>query len=279
MIQDKIKHNSLEKVKISRIDQPEEHIRTQVSDERVNEISKSIEEEGLIEPLEVTKKGDRFEVIIGRMRFLALRNAKGVDKVPVKKVDISGMEKLERQLASNTARAEMNTMDKIEAAGKLSNHLESSDQLENSDGRGPDGVNSLLADKLGVSKNTITKWMKVYNDASKKQKERLREGRTSLTALNENLKESNSTGIVGSEGKQRPSEGGSKPPAVRIRSGITSITESDINSLPDDEESKIIGKFEEELWRVYVELKGHNGAGKFFKEKVGELGGREDGPE
>ncbi|MFB6144364.1 MAG: ParB/RepB/Spo0J family partition protein [Candidatus Nanohaloarchaea archaeon] len=274
-------YDGFEKVKISKLHQRESQIRSEVSDKKVKEIADSIREQGLIEPLEVTEKQDSgFEVIVGSIRLLALKKIDGVSGIPVKKVDVSGMEKVERELASNTARKKMNTMDKIEAAGKLSNHLENSGDLENSDGRGPDGVKSLLAKKLGVSRNTITKWIRVYNEASDEQKKKLRKGEISLTVLNEELKDKPSGRIGGKKNiGEDESNGGSskKRTASKIKSGITSIENAETDSLPDEDKDEIAERFENELWDTYCELRDRDKARRFFEEKINELDGDEYG--
>lgn len=274
-------HGIIEKIKISSIDHDEEHVRTDVSEKRVQEIANSIREQGLIERPEVTEKENgRYEVVVGSLRLQAMERL-GFEEVSVKKIDISGMDKVERQLASNTARAEMNTMDKIEAAGELSNHLENSQQLENSEGRGPDGVKSLLAERLGVSRNTITKWMRVFNEASERQKQELREGGTSLTRLNQDLNGNASDGIGGQEEEFKVDEGSSRPPTAQIKSGISSISsvdESEMEGLPEEDKQELAERFEKELWGIYCGLRGDNKAKKFFEEKAEDLRGDEDGP-
>jgi len=51
--------------------EPEDAIRRYVDEEELKELTKSIEEEGLQEPIKVRPKGDKYEIIDGHMRYLA----------------------------------------------------------------------------------------------------------------------------------------------------------------------------------------------------------------
>jgi ParB/RepB/Spo0J family partition protein len=272
-------HDKFEKIKISKISQTEDHLRSQISDRKVEEIANSIREQGLIAPLEVTEQEDgEYQVLIGKVRLQALRTIEDLDEVPVRKVEVSDIEKVERRLASNTARAEMNTMDKIEAAGKLSNHLENSDQLENKDGRGPDGVKTLLSEKLGVSRNTVTKWMRVHEEASEEQKEDLRNGEISLTSLNQKLKE-DGTDTVMDGGSQDDDDdnggddnGGTKRSEFeKVERRISYLSDCDINKLSESDREEVIDGLENQVWDFYLKLRDASEAKQFFQEKVEEL--------
>lgn len=272
-------HDKFEKIKISKINQTEDHLRSQISDRKVEEIANSIREQGLIAPLEVTEQEDgEYQVLIGKVRLQALRTIEDLDEVPVRKVEVSGIEKVERRLASNTARAEMNTMDKIEAAGKLSNHLENSDQLENKDGRGPDGVKTLLSEKLGVSRNTVTKWMRVHEEASEEQKEDLRNGEIGLNSLNQDLKE-DGTDTVMDGGSQDDDDdnggddnGGTKRSEFeKVERRISYLSDCDINKLSESDREEVIDGLENQVWDFYLKLRDASEAKQFFQEKVEEL--------
>jgi ParB/RepB/Spo0J family partition protein len=272
-------HDKFEKIKISKINQTEDHLRSQISDRKVEEIANSIREQGLIAPLEVTEQEDgEYQVLIGKVRLQSLRTIEDLDEVPVRKVEVSDIEKVERRLASNTARAEMNTMDKIEAAGKLSNHLENSDQLENKDGRGPDGVKTLLSEKLGVSRNTVTKWMRVHEEASEEQKEDLRNGEIGLNSLNQDLKE-DGTDTVMDGGSQDDDDdnggddnGGTKRSEFeKVERRISYLSDCDINKLSESDREEVIDGLENQVWDFYLKLRDASEAKQFFQEKVEEL--------
>jgi len=53
------------------IDLPEEVIRSKMDQERLRDLANSIQEIGLLQPIVVKKKGDRYEVIAGYRRFTA----------------------------------------------------------------------------------------------------------------------------------------------------------------------------------------------------------------
>ncbi|MBA7495807.1 Nucleoid occlusion protein [subsurface metagenome] len=70
------------------IDRPDEVARLEISEGELSELRESIKEQGLLQPLVVTPRGDRFEIVAGDRRFLAVRSL-GWDLVPcaVRKTD------------------------------------------------------------------------------------------------------------------------------------------------------------------------------------------------
>lgn len=56
---------------IDSIIEPADAIRKYVDEEELTELTKSIKEEGLLEPIKVRKRGDKYEIVDGHMRFLA----------------------------------------------------------------------------------------------------------------------------------------------------------------------------------------------------------------
>lgn len=77
---------SFEMVDIARIDDPERAMRTDLSHDSVRDLAASIKQIGIVEPLVLQPKGDRFEVIAGHRRLTASGYA-GVGRVPAYIVD------------------------------------------------------------------------------------------------------------------------------------------------------------------------------------------------
>ena len=63
----------LKNVKLIEIIEPEIQMRTNISQAELNELTQSIMEVGLINPITLKKKGRKYEIIAGHKRFLALR--------------------------------------------------------------------------------------------------------------------------------------------------------------------------------------------------------------
>jgi len=55
------------------IDRPEESSRLEIDEEAIEELARNIQARGLINPITVNEKGERFEIIAGDRRFLAHR--------------------------------------------------------------------------------------------------------------------------------------------------------------------------------------------------------------
>lgn len=72
-------------------------------EESLAELSQSIKNFGLIQPITVIRKDDVYEIITGERRFRASKLAK-LDKIPVIIKDISQKEKLEISLVENIQR-------------------------------------------------------------------------------------------------------------------------------------------------------------------------------
>jgi len=65
------KKEKFQKVKIELIDRPDEIVRLDIDDDELQELANSIQERGLIQPIGVTPRGERFMVVFGDRRFLA----------------------------------------------------------------------------------------------------------------------------------------------------------------------------------------------------------------
>lgn len=82
------KRELFQEIKLDLIDRPDEAARLEISEGELSELAESIKEQGLLQPLVVTPRGDRFEIVAGDRRFLAVRSL-GWDLVPcaVRKTD------------------------------------------------------------------------------------------------------------------------------------------------------------------------------------------------
>jgi ParB family chromosome partitioning protein len=103
---------------------PIENIRTNPRNPRkhfteaeLEELSASIRERGIIQPIvvrEVGKTGDKFEIIAGERRWRAAQRA-GLHEVPVVVIDATDAQSLELAIIENVQRADLNAIE--EAAG------------------------------------------------------------------------------------------------------------------------------------------------------------------
>jgi len=102
----------------SRIDINPQQPRTSFSESALNDLAESIKQHGIIQPLVVTKKGDRFELIAGERR---LRSAKilNLTEVPVIVREEKEQKKLEIALIENLQRENLNPLETARAYQRL----------------------------------------------------------------------------------------------------------------------------------------------------------------
>ncbi|MBA7637321.1 Nucleoid occlusion protein [subsurface metagenome] len=63
-------------IEVDLIDPPEEIARLEIPEIAIRELAQSIKEQGLLQPIIVFKKGDRYEIVFGHRRWLATRYLK-----------------------------------------------------------------------------------------------------------------------------------------------------------------------------------------------------------
>ena len=83
-------------------------------EDALGELAASIKEKGIIEPLVVRKKGERYELIAGERRLRASRMV-GLKEVPVVVMEAGDEEALELSLIENIQREELNPIEEAEA--------------------------------------------------------------------------------------------------------------------------------------------------------------------
>lgn len=87
-------------------------------DEDLDELTDSIRERGVIQPLIVRKKGAKFELIAGERRWRASQRA-GLKSVPVIVRSAGDMDVLELALVENLQRADLNPVEEAEGYARL----------------------------------------------------------------------------------------------------------------------------------------------------------------
>lgn len=87
-------------------DQP----RKKFDQEELNELMCSIQEHGILQPLIVRLKGDKYEIVAGERRYRAARLAK-VREIPILVKDFDDKQVLEVALIENIQRSDLNSME------------------------------------------------------------------------------------------------------------------------------------------------------------------------
>jgi len=112
---------AITELKINQIEPNMEQPRKRFDEEQINELSKSIKENGLIQPIVVSKSGETYKIIAGERRWRAARKA-GLQTVPVYiKDDIKGQKLLELALIENLQRQDLNSIEEANAYQSLIN--------------------------------------------------------------------------------------------------------------------------------------------------------------
>ncbi len=88
------------------------------AEEKLKELSDSISEKGILQPLIVTENGGKYELIAGERRLRAAKLA-GLKKVPVLVREYEDLDKLEWAIIENVQRHNLNPLEEARAYRKL----------------------------------------------------------------------------------------------------------------------------------------------------------------
>lgn len=88
------------------IDRPEEIVRLEIDQDRIRELADSIQERGLLQPIIVHPKGDRYGIIAGDRRYLA-HELLGLKKIMCRVRDVSGKEIIIDRAIENLQREDL----------------------------------------------------------------------------------------------------------------------------------------------------------------------------
>ena len=118
--------------------------RIHFSEKELEELARSIEEKGVIQPLLVRRDGAYFELIAGERRLKAARMA-GLSEVPVIIKDVTDSEMLELSIVENIQRENLNPIEEAEAYHRLMTEFElTQDEASKRVGKSRPAVANLL---------------------------------------------------------------------------------------------------------------------------------------
>ena len=118
------KNNNIEKndgvftVKINSVEPNRNQPRKTFNEDALTELSESIKQYGIIQPIVVQKKNDYYEIIAGERRWRAAKQA-GLKEVPVIIKDYSEQETVEIAIIENIQREELNPIEEALAYKRL----------------------------------------------------------------------------------------------------------------------------------------------------------------
>ncbi len=109
------------KISISSIVRNKLQPRKRFDKERLEELSNSIKERGIIQPIVVRRSNnanDKFEIIAGERRWLAAQNA-GLHEVPIVEVEADDLKSLEFAIVENVQRNDLNAIEEAQGYQRL----------------------------------------------------------------------------------------------------------------------------------------------------------------
>jgi ParB family chromosome partitioning protein len=134
----------LKYIPINAVDVSKLNVRTVNKEAGLEELTDSIKEIGIQQPVVVAKKGDRYELIIGQRRFLAAKNA-GLQVIPaiIRTIE-NEQEALIASLSENIHRMDLDYKDKNQVAERLLVQL---------------GSTRKVAKAIGLSEQTVRNYL------------------------------------------------------------------------------------------------------------------------
>ena len=112
------KVSKLVELPLDEIVRDEDQPRKQFSQESLQELADSIREHGVLQPLVVTKKGGKYQIVAGERRWRASRLA-GLKTVPAIVRTLDAQNKLELSIIENAQREDLNPIELATAYAKL----------------------------------------------------------------------------------------------------------------------------------------------------------------
>ena len=133
---------------IDKIEPNPDQPRNQFDEDTLQELSDSIKQYGMLQPILVTPKDDFYEIIAGERRWRAAKLA-GVKEVPVVIKDYSSQEVMEIALIENIQREDLNAIEEAQAYQTMMEKLKL--------------TQNELAKRIGKSRTHITNTLRLLN--------------------------------------------------------------------------------------------------------------------
>ena len=141
-------------VKVSMVEPNQNQPRKQFDEDALLELTESVKQYGILQPLLVSEKKDYYEIIAGERRWRAAKLA-GLKEVPVIVKEFSEQELVEISLIENIQREDLNAVEEAMAYKRLMDefHLKQDE----------------IADRVGKSRTAVTNSMRLLKLSAKVQ--------------------------------------------------------------------------------------------------------------
>lgn len=148
IVEEPVEQELVRKLKINEIEPNKEQARKIFDDEAIEDLSNSIKEYGVIQPIIVSKKSGYYEIIAGERRWRASKRA-GLDEIPAIVRDDNEQRNKEISLIENIQREDLNPIEKARGIKLLM------DEYNLTQAR--------VAEKLGKSRSSIANTVRILN--------------------------------------------------------------------------------------------------------------------
>ncbi len=118
-----------------------EQPRTRFAEENLEELTQSIRANGVVQPIVVRQRGNRYEIVAGERRWRASQRAE-LRRIPAVVRQVSDDKMLELALIENIQRQELNPVEEAKAYSKLIEQLELTQEV--------------VAERVGKSRTVVT---------------------------------------------------------------------------------------------------------------------------
>jgi ParB family chromosome partitioning protein len=147
--------NALLELDISQVKPNRDQPRTRFEQQALEELSASIKEHGILQPLVVRKTGDGYQIIVGERRWRAAQMA-GLRKVPALLQESDDVHALELALIENIQRQDLNPLEEAQAYQMLIDRF--------------DMTQEQVAERVGRDRSTVTnilRLLRLHDDVKK----------------------------------------------------------------------------------------------------------------
>jgi ParB family chromosome partitioning protein len=123
-----------------------EQPRSRFTEERLEELAQSIRANGIVQPIVVRKRGDRYQIVAGERRWRAAQRA-GLQKIPSVIKEVADDKLLELALIENIQRQELNAIEEAKAYKNLIDTIGLTQEM--------------IAERVGKNRTIITTFLRL----------------------------------------------------------------------------------------------------------------------
>jgi len=137
------KPGEIPKLRVDLIDPNPDQPRRTFDPERLQELAQSIARSGVLQPVVVTRSGDRYTLLVGERRWRASRQA-GLESIPAVIADVDPEERLELAIVENVQRHDLNPIELAHAYRALAERGATQEEIGRRVGKDRSSIANLL---------------------------------------------------------------------------------------------------------------------------------------